>query len=89
MFIELPAFNPDRTSIERRKVWVNPQHVTGIQKMNINGQQAGPNGMPVQIVLGEAYAIMLIGGGQILADASADLSQIVGDDVPVHGTQAK
>ncbi len=80
MFVELPAFNPDRTSIEQRKVWVNPAQVAGIQKMNVNNSTGG-----IPVALGEAWSIILNGGSQILVDKDADLSPLIGEKVTVHG----
>lgn len=77
MLIEFPAFCPDKTKIDRPRCYVNPEKVTGIMLAQMGGQQMGAKGVPFPIVLGEAWQIMLEGGGQVLVSKDADLNKLI------------
>lgn len=82
MLIELPAWRHDKTKLTGLKCYVNPEKVTGIMPIAINGQQMGAKGVPFAVEIGEALQIFLEGGGHVLVPMNADLHSLVRWDSP-------
>ena len=82
MLLQFTAFDPEKPQpIPRKKVWINPDHVSCVQETQVNGQAPGVSGgPPVAVPLGEAIAVTFANGAQVILSKDNDITRLVHAD---------